>query len=876
MTRFYFICALLFALYVPAAAQFRSLEGRWDWRPDPGDAGLQEKWQLQRFDRHIQLPGTLDDAGYGDTSLLSAEKLEKEVLLHLTRHHRYVGPAWYHREVDIPKGYNTLVLERVIWETTAWMDGQLLGKQESLSAPHVFTGLKPGRHVIVLRIDNRKRYDISHKDMAHAYTDETQIIWNGVIGRIGLEKSAPKVQIYPDAAQKRVRVQLSEAADVRLLRKGKTIAQKQLRAGEHFLPLDAQPVMWNEFRPEMYTLEVNGRPHSFGIRQWENRKGLLYLNGKRVFLRGTLDCNIFPLTGHPPMTEEGWAKEFAAVKAYGLNHIRFHSWCPPEAAFRMADSLGVYLQIELPLWALNVGQDTGALRFLEEEAIRIIDTYGNHPSFCFWSMGNELQGDFSWLQRLTQKLRKLDDRRMYATTTFTFQKDYGAWPLPEDDFFVTQWTKKGWIRGQGVFNTYAPDFRKDYKHAIDSMPVPLISHEIGQYSVFPDLKEIDRYTGVLEPRNMKAIRHVMGQKGLLAQAPDFTMASGRLAALLYKEEIERALKTPGFSGFQLLDLQDFPGQGTALVGLLNAFWDSKGLITPEAFRQFCGPVVPLLRFEKPVYTEGETFSASAELACFTDEALPRKVEWQLNDGDAVLAKGAWPLTAQGAGTIVAGELKTALPVTGTARRLTVRLQVPSTSYKNEWSIWVYPAAVHETPAGVVYTRSLDTALSMLAAGGKVLFNPDTASFNGVPGRFASVFWSPVHFPNQPGTMGLLCDPQHPALHGFPTDAFTNWQWWDMVTHSKAICWDARPDWKPIVQVVDNFVKNRRLGMVFEARSGKGQLLICTADIGRNLEKRPAARQLRRSLLSYLASPSFRPAVAVEADELKAMLTGNIP
>ena len=78
----------------------------------------------------------------------------------------------------------------------------------------------------------------------------------------------------------------------------------------------------------------------FGMRQIGRNGADLLVNGKKVFLRGTLECCIFPLTGYPPTTKEGWLKVFRSAKEWGLNHLRFHSWCPPKAAFEVADSLG--------------------------------------------------------------------------------------------------------------------------------------------------------------------------------------------------------------------------------------------------------------------------------------------------------------------------------------------------------------------------------------------------------------------------------------------------------------------------------------------------------------------------------------------------------
>ena len=144
----------------------------------------------------------------------------------------------------------------------------------------------------------------------------------------------------------------------------------------------------------------------------------------------------------------------------------------------------------------------------------------------------------------------------------------------------------------------------DYRRSIAGVRVPVIGHEVGQYTVFPDFREIAKYTGVLRARNLEIFREKLRAKGMLDQAEQFRQASGALAVLCYREDIEAALRTPGFGGFQLLDLQDFPGQGTALVGILDAFMDSKGLIEPKAWREFCSEVVPLVRMKKYAWTTG--------------------------------------------------------------------------------------------------------------------------------------------------------------------------------------------------------------------------------------------------------------------------------
>lgn len=638
--------------------------------------------------------------------------------------------------------------------------------------------------------------------------------------------------------------------------------------------------LWDEFNPYLYDASVelvSGKSNSlttetFGLRDIRHEGNKLVLNDKPIFLRGTLECCIFPLTGTPPTDEASWEKLYASAREYGMNHLRFHSWCPPEAAFNVADEMGFYVQVELPVWSVTLGKDFATVEFLRAEAKRISKEYGNHPSFCFWSIGNELQYDFNILASMLGEMKAADDRHLYTTTSFTFEKGHGDWPENQDDFFVTQWTKKGWVRGQGVFNQELPSFDKDFRASIDGMEVPLVTHEVGQYSVYPDLTEIPKYTGTLMPLNFMAVKEDLEKKGLIDKAPQYLQASGKLAAILYKEEIERALKTPGISGFQLLDLHDFPGQGTALVGLLNAFWESKGILTGEEFREFCAPVVPLLRFPKAVYTNNETFEAQIELCNYgKDELKNSTLSWEITADGRSLGKGKTPVAALAFGHNGGlGKISFPLQQVTNASKLEVCLSLDGTEYRNRWNVWVYPSSVDTKWGDVKYTRSYDEAMASLKKGEKVLFNPDWRTLQGIEGKFVPVFWSPVHFPNQAGTMGVLCNPTHPALADFPTDMHTDWQWWDLNINSTTLVVDSLQGGASVVEMVDNFVHNRRLASLYEGRVGEGKLMLATFDLQTALDKRPVARQMLYSILNYMNSEEFAPTQLEGLDKIKDM------
>jgi len=888
---------ILTFLSIGAKAQpaYVSLAGEWGFKMDSANEGGKAAWYNNPssfFIQKIKLPGTMDDVGYGTPVTVKSEtvnhQISEEVLLHLWSKVSYIGPAWYQKEVVIPSGWKNkhieLFLERVIWETKVWVDGKKINEiGESLIAPQIFdlsAFLTTGKHTITLRINNSKKYDISlgDKDFAHIYTNETQIIWNGVIGKIGLEVKSKtyftNVQVFDaneNAKYINVKASLnnqtekSSKSKIELLLEHRGIIYGSLNTtvslepgiNEFNFKIDiSKPIKnWDEFNPVLYNLKskiISGNDYdvndcSFGFRTISNEDAYLRINGKPLFLRGTLGCEFYPKTGHSPMNKKAWIKLYVTLKSYGLNHVRFHIWCPPEAAFEAADEMGFYLQVVLPVWTLKIGEDKAADDFLKREAQRIIRNYGNHPSFCFWSMGNEMQGDMQWLSDEVNILKTQDKRRLYTTTTFTFEKGYGKWPVAADDYFVTQYTKKGWVREQGIFDTDPPSFDKDYSAAVAGLPVPIISHEVGQYAVYPNMAEIPEYSGVLLPKNFIAIKNDLARKHLLNLAKDYTEASGKLAVLLYKEEIERALKTKGFSGFQLFDLQDYPGQGTALVGILDAFWKSKDLITPQDFRKFCSPIVPLIRYSKAVYTTDENFAASVEVANSGATVINHPiVEWQIFDAaNSLIASGKLnPKKIEIGNGVSIGEINFSLNKIKKAQKLTIKLSIKNTNYNNDWNIWVYPKIIHQPENDIVFTTDYSEAINALNKGKKVLLNPNKEKINGVEGKFVQVFWSPVHFPDQAGTMGLLINRHHSAFKDFPTDSYTNWQLWGLCKNSTTLILDSA-EISPstiVLRDIDNFFKNRNMASIIEAKVGKGKLLFCTMDIHSNMENRPVARQ----------------------------------
>ena len=778
-----------------------------------------------------------------------------------------------------------------------------------------------------MRIDNTVKLpvgdatdtQIGDYSLAHSVTDHTQTNWNGVVGRLELQTTdlvwVDDVQVYPDVARKVARlsailgnasgspvegeltVEAASANTDRVHRcsplSAPFSAPPLTGASRHRFeleyPLGDDMLAWGEFSPALYTLNVSlkargdGRSFSdqttvtFGMRDFARRGAQFVLNGKPVFLRGTLECCIFPLTGYPPTDVKPWRRIMDIIEAHGLNHLRFHSWCPPEAAFTAADEAGVMMQVEGPFWA-EFGSNSELDAFAYAEGDRILQTYGNHPSFCLLALSNEPSGEHkeAFLAQILAHWRERDPRRLYTSGA--------GWPIiPENDYHCAI-APRSYAWGDGLearFNAQPLSTRVDYRDFINQYDVPVVSHEIGEWTAYPNFEGLDKYAGVLKPYDLEAVRDSLAANGLAEQAEAFVMASGRLQTLLYKEEIEAALRTPGFGGFQLLDLHDYPGMGPALVGVLDAFWEGKGYVTPEEFRTFCSETVLLLRTDKVVWQQHETFEAAFEVAHFGPAILEdATLEWSLVDGESVLASGdVANLTIPYGSGVPLGRTQIPLADFRAPSQLSLRAKLKNTPYYNTWALWLYPQTL-ELPAGVHQNDQLDAAsLQILQEGGRVLLTPrPETSTNDIPLGFTTPFWNTRWTAGQPPhTMGVLCDPEHPALRDFPTEFHSNWQWWEVLYESKCFVLEGSLSRiEPLIGVIDDYMTNRKLALAFEAQVGNGKLLVCGADLSTNLGERVVAKQLLYSLLTYMQGEEFEPATNLDPSSLSTLWTSAAP
>ena len=912
------------------------LEGNWGLQLDTAGAGIAPDWLTKSCTDSLFLPGTTDMGKKGTYNT------DMTLTTSLSREYVFEGKALYTKQVDIPEEWDgtsvRLVMERTK-PTTIWIDGKEVGANNDISTAQQYdlsSYLFPGTHTVAILVDNGKQA-VPEKvyGSSHAYSASTQTNWNGIIGDFYLE-SVPlcgidDIQLYPDVAKKVVTARVTLRNPDKGAGKGilsfyaeawntdkqhktpvQTVEVDWTKPEQELeLALGDKALLWSEFTPSLYRFSVSLKTDqsvdteqaTFGLRDFKTKGRQFTMNGKTTFLRGKHDACVFPLIAHTAMDVETWRHYFQVAKQYGINHYRFHSWCPPEACFEAADIEGIYLQPELPIWGNIDIDDTELCDYLLKEGRNLHRAYSNHASFVMFGLGNEMSGE-EGLAMLIQTFKKEDNRHIYSSGSNNYLGFKGK--QANEDYFTTCRVGR---EGDKQFNTHArasfsfadaydggylnhtyPNSEMDFSSANVLCDVPIISHETGQFQVYPNYEEIKKYTGVLKPRNFEIFKKRLEEAGMINLAYDFMMASGKWSALLYRADIEMNLRTPEWGGFQLLDLQDYPGQGSAYVGILDAFMESKGLIAPEEWRHFCSEVVPLFCTEKFCWTNDEALTGEVEIANYSESDLNSKqLSWTLTDSkQQVLDKGVLPLQVKQGELAKVGTLKPAIASVRKAEKVTLALSIDGTPYRNDYSLWIYPAADKEVAPSedICVTDDLDAHLKYLTEGCKVLWFPskDKHKDQTVVGLFQTDYWNYRMFrticenldrPVSPGTLGILTDPGHPALADFPTEFHTNWQWFPIIKQSYPMILDRlSDDYRPIVQVIDNVERNHKLGLLFEFKVGNGKLLVCMSDL-KAVQDKPEARQFYRSILEYMESSAFAPSYSLSAKDLQDLFTAKV-
>lgn len=851
------------------------------------------------------LPGTTSAAGIGP------ENPARETGT-LTDSHKIDGCVRFSRILTVGEWQDDqvmLTMERTR-VTTVLIDGKPVGTQNSLSTPHryLLPRMTPGDHQLTVCVDNT---DYPTRG-GHLTSPDTQSNWNGITGEISLKVGktlVPDIRICPSADLRSIHV----TAEVYGMQKGEAILSVKnanpvtlsvtdgVLDGEYRLPEGM--ALWDELTPNVHMLTVTiGEDRfesTFGLRYFHAEGRKLFCNDREVFLRGKHDGLIFPLTGYAPTDVETWKKVLQTAKDYGINHYRFHTCCPPDAAFTAADELGIFMEPELPFWGTvakegEEGYDAAERAYLLREGYAILRTYGHHPSFVMMSMGNELWGSKPALNRMLADYRVYAPDKLYVSGSNNFQ--FVPDVLAEEDVFVgVRFSRERLIRGsyamcdapQGIVQVTEPESVYNYDEMIvpgstgntqasgkvliqygtgvkeveanaaeELTPqVPVISHEAGQYEFFPDFREIEQYTGPLKARNFEVFRERLQRAGLWKDHERFFFSAGRLAIDCYRREIETFLRTRELAGFQLLDIQDFSGQGTALVGVLNAFMESKGLITADHWRRFCANTVVLGEFDRFVLTDGDRMRFGVVISECDPRREHTRVECTLLlDGQALRQVSVLP--GERCGRLTERVTVDMGPIHVTEMtQYTVRLMLEDGTV-NEYPVWAIPEYdVRITEDGIFSmdgcVRFVESPEQAELVREPVLVVPSAEGK--LPAEYCTDFWCYPMFrgisewmkkPLPVGTLGLCIDKQHRALSEFRTEEYTTPPWYRILAH--AHCEPLDGNAQPIVQMIDNVERCQRLGILYE-KEGYPHL---TVRLWEEADS-PEVRAFARSLLKWL-------------------------
>lgn len=928
-----------------------ALDGLWKFRIDPQNEGITNHWERENFKDYIRIPGILQEQGFGEEVSRKTEWVEglSDPLWYLREEYQYEnedkvripflsqppkvyrGMAWYQtiiKQEDITEGkWYSLYLENTRWRSHVWCNDTYLGEDFSLCTPHEFSigFLKKKEHKLTICLDNSMQ--LPYRPDGHGVSDALSAGWNGMVGRVELHShvavAIKEVRVFTDIDKKRA------TFEVTIQNHTKETVKASITIGsdnERELPIstydmnpeltvmcqegvtlvtltknyDHDTKLWDEFCTNLlketislgsvYGMET--KEVTFGFIQAKSENGLFLVNHRPTYFRGTHFGGDYPLTGYPDCSLNFWQRIMKVIKEWGLNFMRFHSYCPPEAAFTAADEEGIYLQVECGMWNSFEPGDP-MLEVAKMEADRILRTFGNHPSFVMLSPSNEPMGE--WLGPLTEFVaycKSIDSRKLYTIQS--------GWPFPIEPDQVTgtdylYFHRSGFgLEPGGTIRNSAGWKGSDYRESLKDVTLPVICHELGQWCSYPDFSIIDKFTGYLSPSNFEVFRGSAKAHGVEQYSKEFQYHSGKLQSLMYKEEIEANLRTPHLYGFELLDLHDYLGQGTALVGVLDAFWEEKGYINAKEWKRFCSKTVPLARIPKYVYEAGETVTASVEISHFGEaELYQATVSYELREGTVLLKKSILSKLDIPIGkNIEVGTINVTLPSNqNSVYELSVCIETQEGEcFINSWKLWSYQnnhkklkefneCKESKEPCQVFYTKDWEAANEALKEGKKVLFNPkiDSLSYDCPKLQFKPVFWNAQMGPTWARGLGILCDPAHPVFRRFPTESYAQWQWEEILDGARGInlsCFGG--ELSPIVRVIDDWNRNYPIALMLEAKVENGSLFMTTVDFNLEAEEEKSlvTPTLLESILHYMESEEFSPTESILFEEMKAIYHDN--
>ncbi|MCZ2075639.1 MAG: hypothetical protein LC130_11655 [Bryobacterales bacterium] len=899
--------ALVSAVCYSATRPRIDLNGAWEFRTDPKSVGDTQEWHSPGvpFDRRLQVPGTWQAQGVGEPS-------------GIVRNH-YEGQAWYRRQVAIPASWKGKTVHvRVggaLRRVALYVNGHRIGEHDGISAPFEFDvtqAIRPGsENTIAFRIVNPGA-TINEGPRTQPGDEPTGMVnyiasWGGLYGNVELEASDPlrisEVAIVPSIERKTAAFRVSVAgadsvSGVRVeVNVGGATGAGALRGGEAEVTVTIPEArLWTPEDPHLYTATVrlvqgsNERDRMeerFGMREVTTRGNVLLLNGKPLYLRGYGDDMIEVLTGAPPASKQVYLERLRMARGFGFNAVRFHSATPLPAFFEAADEVGIFIMAELPV--AYTQYFLPHRDFLKREMEGVLRAYRNSPSFLSLALGNEFNLD--WLK--TEAERKEFQASVEEFYRLAKSIDPRRLILSNDGLV---------LRPTDMFSLYngAPE------------DAPTVRHEFGSYYCsLPDISLIPKFTGVIEPTWLKEKKAWVEESGLTAKYAEYVRNSQRLQHIGRKYQIERVRRSPEVTGYHYWLIVDYPGgtgEGDSWEeGWFDYFWQPKG-IQPAEGRELNSPVLLLLSAgvnERTLWNDTEKVMDVFVSNYGNTPVKGGVLRWRLFDGMREIAAASVAGGHSELGTVAkAGRIR--LPPAGgeEARKLQLVAEITAgpNTYTNRWNFWTFPrkALLDRSPvpvaSGVRWTAvqrlypfitdaaagvpadsllivpRLDAgALQHIESGGRVWLMADREQF-GRPG-------DATFFPASGGALGSVLQ-NHAALKGMPHEGMFDLQFYNLVEGGWSLPLDDWPrELVPIaggIRTTSSFLSKRknlsRTGYIFEAKAGRGSLLVTALTIREHLDEAyPEAVFLFDRLLRYASGSEFRPAVEVSVEFLRKQM-----
>ena len=895
--------ALLFALSCAAATGRgrRGLDGPWQFRPDPESVGEQQRWYGASvpFEAEVRVPGAWGAQGVGTPT----DKV---------RHH-YVGKGWYRRSALIPEAWSGkrlfLTVGGVHRYARVWVNGAFLGEQVGyLSAfEHEITQhVEPGRAAtLALCVDSRQRWDADALTGCFDIIDAMFVPWGGIWGHVALEARGEawledlfvRPELKPPACHVTAKL-AGGRADKGTLKleildpDGRTVASAQLPMP---YPLDERRELsiraeipnarpWSPNAPHLYTARLSlARPATlidsvetrFGLREIAIRGPHITLNGKRVFLHGYGDDCVFPETMAAPSDKAVYLKRLRVAKDYGFNYVRHHSHFLPPEYYDAADEVGMLVSPELPIAYLSYYRRAKgkALELYKTEWAAAIQRHRNHPSILDWCMGNEMWDGVPIAPELYRIAKALDPTRPVIDSNGLSGRGWldGSRSRPTLDFHLV------------MFDLRHLPLGRPERHRFPAPPKPVVSHETGNFVTFPRLDPIGRFTHNVKPFWLAATKAKLERLGLLAEAETWARNSERLYLLCHKLNMEDIRRSPFMSGYQWWLLQDY---WTGSNGIVDAHFRPKPEIAPDRVRRFNADVVLLLDGLEPTYRGKQQLRARLLVSNYSEHAIKTPLSrWHVKLAGRVLAeREIESLEGKvGQGSLAPlDRIEVTLPGLSSPQRLTIEAALTDGKvvHRNDWSAWVYPATIPppelplplfagpelvrplaaygarplpnggEWPSRAVYAMGLPTveAVDAMAQGACLVLLSPQGVLPAAPNRFKTAWWLGSARDSNAGTVVY----DNPVTRGMAPEGWCDAGWYPLLEGSQAFLLDDLPAQPNVlVRAIDVHRLCRSKALLFEARVGKGSLIVSGLNLALGTEpRRPGREWLLARLLEH--------------------------